>query len=380
MSKLHVVGSIRTQQATSCLCTPVSGDRIIAAVGYKKPVLTCWSSDGETLLWTTPIPPGIVTERSTKYSAPTSHGIVFGTSTGVYWTVSGAKDLWGTLFFFDQDGNIITQQRMAGRVLKIYAADDNFVVLDSSGQVSYFSAEGEPFWSFDLYRNACWKRYPHLLPPADGKISCACGKWVFVLDVSGKLDWKWSFPAEKPKKDVFVFSLDDDDPGFYDYARDEEKGPPRYSHFNTGMMFPGGRFLALGSLAEAFLVEGGDAVRARFPAEPGFGGELIGFKEDRACLIGRKIYFIQNMKVVGKADLRPNSFGRLYLEDLSCLVVWGGYDEKTHLSIYDLNGVPLLKREGIPRPSYGASHPNGLILAYPKQIDLLSFCPGEAHD
>lgn len=147
----RVVRSIRTKSAATCLTVYPGGDRIIAALGSKNPVITCWSVADGALQWTTPVPPGTVSNRSAIYASHSSHGIISSDHGAVYWTVSGEKDNHGgSLILLSANGAMTTHQRIPAPVKTAFMADDTVITLDRAAHMRAFNVAGELLWSFAL--------------------------------------------------------------------------------------------------------------------------------------------------------------------------------------------------------------------------------------
>lgn len=336
----RIVRSFRTKSAATCLTVNPGGDRIIAAVGSKNPTITCWSVTDGTLQWATPVPAGTVSKRSYIYADHRCHGIVSSDRGAVYWTVSGEKgNHWGSLLFLSANGAIIALQRIPAPIKTAFIVGDAVITLDRASHVRAFNAAGELRWSFVLPPSSTgYYHHPHLLAPVGGRIGCARGERVFVLDLEGNLLLQWQLPIlADSTENVFTFGVSHDGiildiPPDLDFGDNEDEEEKRQLFFKVGALLPDGRLLVQSTSGQLFeLSANGEATeQSRLPVATGF----FFIRGATVCLFSRNsIFFIQNSQVVKKVPQKPNTFGQMFVEDPGCLIFWGGYEvDSGHLS------------------------------------------------
>jgi outer membrane protein assembly factor BamB len=343
-------------------------------------VITCWSIADGALQWTTAVPPGTVSNRSAIYASHSSHGIVSSDLGAVYWTVSGEKDNhWGSLIFLSSNGAIITQQRIPAPIKTAFMADDTVITLDRAAHVRAFNIAGELLWSFALPPSVTgFYHHPHLLSPVGGRIGCARGERVFIMDLGGNLLWQWQFPIlTRPSEGVYTFGLTDDDiPPDLDFGDDEGEEEKIQLVFNVGALLPDGRLLVQSTSGQLFELsaDGKEMGEVNLPAaRRGF----FFYRDSTACLFGPKsIFFMQDFKVVKRLPQKPNTFGQMFVENPGCFIFWGGYELDSghfgHFSIFTPDGTTLVAHVDVPRPRCAAPLPQGLAIAYLRHIDLMT--------
>lgn len=372
----RIVRSFNTKPAAMCLTVNPSGDRIIASLGAKSPEITCWSVSDGSLQWRTPVPPGTVSNRSTNYANHRCHGIVSSDIGAVYWTVSGEKGAHcGSLVFLNAKGSIIARQCIPATIKTAFMVEDTVITLGQDSHLRAFNVAGELRWSYLLPPSGTGFYYPpHLLPPVDGRIGCARGEMVFIFDLAGNILCQWQFPTlTRPSVSCHTFGLTDEAiPLNLDFGDGEDEGEKIQPVFNVGVLHSNGRLFVQGTSGQFFeLAEDGEAAeKMRLPSAKGY----FFIQDNTVCIFTSKsIFFIRDFQVLKKFSRKPNTFGQLFIEDPGCYIFWGGYEvDSGHLSIFTPEGTPLVAHDGVLRPRCAASFPKGVVIAYPKRIDVLT--------